>query len=76
MRHAEPGHVLAVFGMADVRKTALAAHAAAREVKEDTAARSSARAAGQVIEYCTCPHLYYRYYYLCGHLRPRCCQFY
>jgi len=35
--------------MADVRKTALAAHAAAREVKEDHAARSAARAAGQAL---------------------------
>ena len=38
-----------VFRMADVRKTALAAHAAAREVKEDHAARSAARAAGQAL---------------------------
>jgi len=38
-----------VFRMADVRKTALAAHAAAREVKEDDAARSAARAAGQAL---------------------------
>jgi hypothetical protein len=36
-----------VFRMADVRQAALAAHAAARDVKEDNAARSSARAAGQ-----------------------------
>ena len=38
-----------VFRMADVRRVALAAHTAAREVeaKEDNAARSAARAAGQ-----------------------------
>jgi hypothetical protein len=35
-----------IFKMADVRKAALDAHAAAREVGEDTAARSAARAAG------------------------------
>jgi hypothetical protein len=38
-----------VFRMADVRKTSLAAHAAARDVKEDNAARSAARAAGQAL---------------------------
>jgi hypothetical protein len=38
-----------VFRMADVRKTALGAHAAARDVKEDDAARSAARAAGQAL---------------------------
>lgn len=39
-----------VFKMADVRRDALAAHAAAREVKEnDDAARSAARAAGQAL---------------------------
>jgi hypothetical protein len=38
-----------VFMMADVRNTALAAHAAAREVEEDNAARSAARAAGQAL---------------------------
>jgi hypothetical protein len=38
-----------VFKMADVRKVALAAHAAAREVAEDDAARSAARAAGQAM---------------------------
>jgi hypothetical protein len=38
-----------VFRMADVRNTALAAHAAAREVQEDNAARSAARAAGQAL---------------------------
>jgi len=38
-----------VFRMADVRKTALAAHAAARDVKEDNTARSAARAAGQAL---------------------------
>lgn len=38
------------FKMADVRKTSLDAHAAAREVKEtDEAARSAARSAGQAI---------------------------
>jgi hypothetical protein len=40
---------IGVFRMADVRKTALAAHAAARDVKEDDAARSAARAAGQAM---------------------------
>jgi len=38
-----------VFRMADVRKASLAAHAAAREVEEDDAARSAARAAGQAM---------------------------
>jgi hypothetical protein len=38
-----------VFRMADVRRTSLAAHAAAREVQEDDAARSAARAAGQAM---------------------------
>jgi len=38
-----------VFRMADVRNTALAAHAAARDVKEENAARSAARAAGQAV---------------------------
>ena len=38
-----------VFRMADVRKTSLAAHAAAREVEGDDAARSAARAAGQAM---------------------------
>ncbi len=38
-----------VFRMADVRRDALAAHAAAREVSEDDAARSAARAAGQAM---------------------------
>jgi hypothetical protein len=38
-----------VFKMADIRKIALAAHAAAREVKDDNAARSAARAAGQAL---------------------------
>lgn len=38
-----------VFKMTDVRKAALAAHAAAREVGEDNAARSAARAAGQAM---------------------------
>lgn len=38
-----------VFKMADVRKTALAAHAAARDTEEDDAARSAARAAGQAM---------------------------
>ena len=38
-----------VFKMADVRKVALAAHAAAREVEADDAARSAARAAGQAL---------------------------
>jgi hypothetical protein len=35
--------------MANVRKAALDAHAAAREVGEDNAARSAARAAGQAV---------------------------
>jgi Imm-5 like putative immunity protein len=38
-----------VFRMADVRSTSLAAHAAARAVREDPAARSAARAAGQAM---------------------------
>jgi immunity protein 5 of polymorphic toxin system len=38
-----------VFKMADVRKTALAAHAAAREANDDDAARSAARAAGHAL---------------------------
>ena len=39
-----------VFKMADIRRDSLAAHAAAREVKEnDDAARSAARAAGQAV---------------------------
>ena len=35
--------------MADIRGAALASHAAAREVNEDNAARSAARAAGQAV---------------------------
>jgi len=35
--------------MADVRKAALGAHAAARDVEGDQAARSAARAAGQAV---------------------------
>lgn len=39
-----------VFKMVDIRRDSLAAHAAAREVKEnDNAARSAARAAGQAL---------------------------
>ncbi|MGZ4934694.1 MAG: putative immunity protein [Halobacteriota archaeon] len=38
-----------VFKMADVRATALAAHAAARDVHGDDAARSAARAAGHAV---------------------------
>jgi hypothetical protein len=38
-----------VFNMAVIRKASLAAHAAAREVGEDNAARSAARAAGQAV---------------------------
>ena len=38
-----------VFKMADVRRVSLAAHAAAREVEDDDAARSAARAAGQAL---------------------------
>ena len=38
-----------VFKMADIRKAALASHAAAREVNEDNSARSAARAAGQAV---------------------------
>jgi len=38
-----------VFKMTNVRRDALAAHAAAREVGEDNAARSAARAAGQAL---------------------------
>lgn len=37
------------FKMADVREVALAAHAAAREMAENSAARFAARAAGQAI---------------------------
>ena len=38
-----------VFKMAVIRKASLTAHAAAREVGEDTTARSVARAAGQAV---------------------------
>jgi hypothetical protein len=38
-----------VFSMAVIRGASLAAHAAAREVGEDTAARSAARASGQAV---------------------------
>jgi hypothetical protein len=38
-----------VFKMADIRRASLASHAAAREVGEDNAARSAARAAGQAV---------------------------
>ncbi len=38
-----------VFKMADIRNGALAAHAAAREAEEGSAARSAARAAGQAL---------------------------
>ncbi|MCD1295524.1 hypothetical protein CUJ83_10990 [Methanocella sp. CWC-04] len=38
-----------VFKMSDIRKASLTAHAAAREVGEDNAARSAARAAGQAV---------------------------
>lgn len=38
-----------VFRMADIRKASLAAHAAARNVGKDDAARSAARAAGQAV---------------------------
>ena len=38
-----------VFRMADIRGASLASHAAAREVGEDTPARSAARAAGQAV---------------------------
>ena len=38
-----------VFSLPDIRKAALASHAAAREVGEDNAARSAARAAGQAV---------------------------
>jgi hypothetical protein len=38
-----------IFNMADIRKAALEAHAAARQLAEDTAARSAARAAGQAV---------------------------
>lgn len=38
-----------VFKMAVIRKASLASHAAAREVGEDDAARSAARAAGQAV---------------------------
>ena len=38
-----------VFKMAEIRKASLGSHAAAREVGEDNAARSAARAAGQAV---------------------------
>jgi hypothetical protein len=38
-----------VLKMADIRRAALASHAAAREVGENNAARSAARAAGQAV---------------------------
>jgi len=38
-----------VFSMAVIRKASLISHAAAREVGEDNAARSAARAAGQAV---------------------------
>jgi hypothetical protein len=38
-----------VFKMAVIRKASLASHAAAREVGDDNAARSAARAAGQAV---------------------------
>jgi Imm-5 like putative immunity protein len=38
-----------VFKMVDIRKIALAAHAAAREVKDDNAARQAARAVGHAL---------------------------
>jgi len=38
-----------VFRMAEIRKASLDAHAAAREVGEDSPARSAARAAGQAV---------------------------
>ena len=38
-----------VFKMADIRRAALASHAAARELGGDNAARSAARAAGQAV---------------------------
>ncbi|MCX6690201.1 MAG: hypothetical protein NTZ39_11035 [Methanoregula sp.] len=38
-----------IFKISDIRKASLTAHAAAREVGEDTAARSAARAAGQAV---------------------------
>jgi len=40
---------IGVFKMADIRKASLTAHAAAREVGEDNAARSAAHAAGQAV---------------------------
>jgi len=38
-----------VFKMGDIRRASLTSHAAAREVGEDNAARSAARAAGQAV---------------------------
>lgn len=38
-----------VFKMAEIRKASLSSHAAAREVGEDSPARSAARAAGQAV---------------------------
>ena len=43
-----------IFRMADVRGTSLAAHAAARDVQDNDAARSAARAAGQAM---ACAHV-------------------
>jgi hypothetical protein len=53
-----------VFKMADVRGASLAAHAAAREAKEDNAARFAARAAGQAVATAHVPqHAYGAAYY-------------
>ncbi len=41
--------VTGVFQMETIRRASLTSHAAAREVGEDTAARSTARAAGQAV---------------------------
>jgi hypothetical protein len=38
-----------VFRLSDVRKASLEAHAAARQVEDDDAARSAARAAGHAV---------------------------
>lgn len=38
-----------IFHMADIRSASLASHAAARDVGDDTPARSAARAAGQAV---------------------------
>ena len=53
-----------VFRMSDIRGASLAAHAAAREMKEEHAARFAARAAGQAVAAAHVPqHAYGAAYY-------------